>query len=70
VPLRRLFEDPTVAGLATAVEEFQTQPQDDAIEVISRDSDEEDEPLSALLEQMTKEELQALLMDVTGKKKR
>jgi amino acid adenylation domain-containing protein len=70
VPLRRLFEDPTVAGLSTAVEEFQNQPQDDAIEVISRDSDEEDEPLSALLDQMTKEELQALLMDVTGKKKR
>jgi amino acid adenylation domain-containing protein len=69
VPLRRIFEEPTVSGLATAVEEFKTRPQDDGIEVISRDRDEEDEPLSALLEQMTKEELQALLMDVTGKKK-
>jgi amino acid adenylation domain-containing protein len=69
VPLRRIFEEPTVSGLATAVEEFKTRPQDDAIEVISREGDEEDEPLSALLEQMTKEELQALLMDVTAKKK-
>jgi hypothetical protein len=68
VPLRRIFEEPTVAGMATAVEEFKTQAQDDVIEVISRD-DKEDEPLAALLEQMTKEELQALLMDVTGKKK-
>jgi acyl-coenzyme A synthetase/AMP-(fatty) acid ligase/acyl carrier protein len=69
VPLRRIFEEPTVSGLATAVEEFKTRPQDDIIEVIPRDNDEEDEPLAALLEQMTKEELQALLMDVTGKKK-
>lgn len=71
VPLRRIFEKPTVSGLATAVEEFKTQPQDDdIIESIPRDNDEQDESLSALLEQMTKEELQALLMDVTGKKKR
>jgi acyl carrier protein len=69
VPLRRIFEEPTVSGLATAVEEFKTRPQDDIIEVVSRDNDEEVEPLAALLEQMTKEELQALLMDVTGKKK-
>jgi acyl carrier protein len=69
VPLRRIFEQPTVAGLAMAVEEFQSRPEDDRIEVISRDSDETDEPLSALLEKMTKEELQALLMDVTGKMK-
>jgi amino acid adenylation domain-containing protein len=69
VPLRQIFEAPTVSGLAKAVEEFKTQPQEDEIEVISRESEEEDEPLSALLEQMTKEELQALLMDVTGKKK-
>jgi amino acid adenylation domain-containing protein len=69
VPLRRIFEEPTVSGLAAAVEEFKTRPQDDRIEVISRDSDEDAEPLSAMLEQMTKEELQALLMDVTGKKK-
>jgi amino acid adenylation domain-containing protein len=69
VPLRQIFESPTVSGLAKVVEEFKTQSQEEEIEVISRESDEEDEPLSALLEQMTKEELQALLMDVTGKKK-
>jgi amino acid adenylation domain-containing protein len=69
VPLRRMFETPTVAALALAVEEFRSQPDEDRIEVVSRDSDETDEPLSDLLNQMTREELQALLMEVTGKKK-
>ncbi|HST22773.1 MAG TPA: amino acid adenylation domain-containing protein [Blastocatellia bacterium] len=69
VPLRRMFEKPTVSGLALAVEEFKNQPEEDRIETLSRDSDESTEPLSALLDQMSREELQALLMDLTGKKK-
>jgi hypothetical protein len=69
VPLRRIFENPTVAALALAVEEFRSQLDEDRIEVLSRDGDETDEPLSDLLNQMTREELQALLMDITGKKK-
>jgi len=69
VPLRRIFENPTVAALALAVEEFRSQPDEDRIKVVSRDSDETDEPLTDLLNQMTREELQALLMEVTGKKK-
>jgi hypothetical protein len=68
VPLRRLFEKPTVSALALAVEEFKSQPEEDRIEVLSRDAVEEAEPLAALLEKMTKEELQALLMDVASKK--
>jgi amino acid adenylation domain-containing protein len=69
VPLRRMFEKPTVSGLALAVEEFKNQPEEDRIEVLSRDNDDEAEPLSSLLDQLTREELQTLLMDVTGKKK-
>ena len=69
VPLRRMFEKPTVAGMALAVEEFKNQPEEDRIEVLSRDDDDEAAPLSTLLDTLTREELQALLMDVTGKKK-
>jgi amino acid adenylation domain-containing protein/FkbM family methyltransferase len=69
VPLRRMFEKPTVAGLALAVEEFKSQPEEDRIEALSRDDDDEAAPLSSLLDTLTREELQALLMDVTGKKK-
>ncbi|MFP5264749.1 MAG: phosphopantetheine-binding protein, partial [Blastocatellia bacterium] len=69
VPLRRMFEKPTVAGLALAVEEFKGQPEEDRIEALSRDDDDEAAPLSSLLDTLTREELQALLMDVTGKKK-
>jgi hypothetical protein len=69
VPLRRIFETPTVAALALAVEELRSQPDEDRIEIVSRDSDETDEPLADLLSQMSREELQVLLMEVTGKKK-
>lgn len=67
VPLPRMFETPTVAGLALAVNEHQDQPQEDRIEVISRD-EAEAEPLAAMLEKLSREELQALLLEVASKK--
>jgi acyl carrier protein len=69
VPLRRMFETPTVSGLAVAVEECRDQPQEDRIEAVSREVDEEEESMSELLGKLTKEELRELLLNVTGKKK-
>jgi amino acid adenylation domain-containing protein len=69
VQLRRLFETPTVAGLALAVEQGQVQSEEDRIEIISRPSAEETEPLETLLGQLSSEELRALLMEVAAKKR-
>ncbi|HVG20255.1 MAG TPA: amino acid adenylation domain-containing protein, partial [Blastocatellia bacterium] len=70
IPLRRMFETPTVAGLALAVEQSQGQTEEDRIEVISRPSEEEAGPLETLLGQLSSEELQALLLEVAAKKKK
>lgn len=68
VPLRRVFETPTVAGLAVAVEEFRSHTEENRIEVISHEQPDEAEPLSTLLEKLSREELEALLMDVATRK--
>jgi len=74
VPLRRIFETPTVAGLALAVEQSQGQSEadreEDRIEVISRPGAEETEPLETLLGQLSSEELQALLLEVAARKRK
>jgi acyl-coenzyme A synthetase/AMP-(fatty) acid ligase/acyl carrier protein len=70
VPLRRIFETPTVAGLALAVEECQSVSEDDPIEIISRPAAKEVEPLEMMLGQMSNEELQALLAEVAAGKRR
>jgi amino acid adenylation domain-containing protein len=70
IPLRRIFETPTVAGLAQAVEQFQGSSEEDRIEVISRPGPEETEPLETLLGQLSSEELQALLVEVAARKQK
>jgi len=74
ISLRCVFETPTVAGLALAVEQSQRQSQEDReedrIEVISRPSTEATEPLETLLGQMSSEELQALLLEIAARKRK
>jgi acyl carrier protein len=70
VPLRRIFETPTVAGLALAVEECQIHSEEDPIEIISRPAAKKAETLEMMLGQMSNEELQALLAEVAAGKRR
>jgi amino acid adenylation domain-containing protein len=70
VPLRRIFETPTVAGLALAVEECQISSEEDPIEIISRPAAKKVESLETMLGQMSNEELQALLAEVAAGKRR
>jgi acyl-coenzyme A synthetase/AMP-(fatty) acid ligase/acyl carrier protein len=70
IPLRCVFETPTVAGLALAAEQNRRQPEEDRIEVISRPSAEEAEPLEALLGQLSSEELQAMLLEIAARRKK
>jgi acyl carrier protein len=70
VPLRRIFETPTVLGLAQAVEECQIQSEEDPIEIISRPAAEEAEPLEMMLGRLSNEELRALLAEVAAGKRK
>ncbi len=69
VPLRRIFETPTVAGLALAVEECQIHSEEDTIEIISRPAAKKADTLETMLGQMSNEELQALLAEVAAGKR-
>ena len=73
IPLRRIFATPTVAGLSEKAEDAGGQQYDEEpIEVISRvqiQEEEEESPLPSMLENLSREELQALLLDMVAKKK-
>ena len=69
VPLRRMFETPTVAGLALAVEQSARQPKEEPIAALPRDRDEAAEPLSTLIDQLSQDDLQALLQEIAARKK-
>jgi acyl carrier protein len=63
LPLRRLFETPTIEGLASAVAEMQSSTRND-IPAFSRVSKEAEEELPPDLEQLSDEEVEALLREM------
>ena len=68
-PLRRMFETPTVAGLGLAVEQLARQPEQERIAAQPRDETGKVEPLAALIDQLSQEYLQALLTEITARRK-
>ena len=67
LPLRRLFETPTIEGLASAIAEMQGAVRDDT-PVISRVSSMPEDEMELDLNQLSDEEVDALLRDMmTGR---
>ncbi|HET6262477.1 MAG TPA: phosphopantetheine-binding protein, partial [Chloroflexia bacterium] len=63
LPLRRLFETPTIEGLASAVAEMQSDARND-MTAISRASTVVEAELPADLDQLSDEEVEALLREM------
>jgi acyl carrier protein len=61
LPLRYLFEFSTVAGLASAVDDFDKTAAVHAPSVITRDSDRRAEDLLATIDELSDEQVEALL---------
>jgi acyl carrier protein len=71
VPLRKLFEAPTVASLSKAVEGAQPSvDQDGTIEIVHAASPEGQATLEAMLDDLTVEELDSLLAEIAARKKK
>ncbi|OLE00768.1 MAG: hypothetical protein AUI36_44295 [Cyanobacteria bacterium 13_1_40CM_2_61_4] len=68
LPLRYLFEFPTVAGLATAVTAFAKGSPTSAPKAITRDPDREAGNLLAQIDQLTDEQVEALLSEALAEK--
>jgi acyl carrier protein len=67
LPLRRLFETPTIEWLANAVAEMQSSTRND-MPAFSRVSKEAEEELIPDLDQLSDEEVEALLRDMMAGK--
>jgi len=71
VPLRKLFEAPTVAGLSKVVESAQPSVDPEVpIEAVHAPGSEWGDPLEALLDDLSAEELEGLLAEIAARKKR
>ncbi|HYM00627.1 MAG TPA: amino acid adenylation domain-containing protein, partial [Blastocatellia bacterium] len=70
ISLRRLFETPTIAGLAVAIKESEPlEVDDEPIEIISNTAVDEPSPLSSMLEGLSREDLESLLAVIAARKK-
>ena len=66
LPLRYLFDFPTVAELAIGIAEFKKEAPTNILTVITRDSDHEAEDLLARIDELTDEQVEALLGETLG----
>jgi len=70
LPLLRLFETPTIAGLGAAVECGQPADDDAPIEIVHNAAPKQAAPLEAMLDDLTTEELESLLAEIAARKKK
>ncbi|MCU1267651.1 MAG: amino acid adenylation domain protein [Acidobacteria bacterium] len=68
LPLRYLFDFPTVTGLAAAITTFDQGSTANTPRPITRDADREAEELLARIDQLTDEEVEALLSETLAKR--
>jgi amino acid adenylation domain-containing protein len=68
LPLRYLFDFPTVAGLATAITAFAKDAPTRAPQAITRERDREAEDLLANIDQLTDEQVEALLSETLAER--
>ena len=64
LPLRCLFEFPTISELATVLEEYRKTDQEHGAEIITRAVDSEAEELLARIDELSDEDVDVLLNDV------